>query len=303
MGELTDIGYIKELLAKHGFRFSKAMGQNFLVNPGVCPRMAEACGAGKTTGVLEIGPGLGVLTRELCRVAEKVVAIELDRRLFPLLEETLAGMSNVELVEGDVLELDLARLMKERFGSREICVCANLPYYITSPVIMRLLESGLPLRFVTVMVQKEAARRICAPPGVRECGAVSASVWYHSKPEILFQVARGSFLPPPNVDSAVIRLELRKEPPVEVADEAFFFSVVRAAFSQRRKTAANSIAAAGKISKGQVEQVLESMGTAKNVRAEQLTLEQLAALANGLAKNLSLKSGGKPNDGNRTKAL
>ncbi len=279
---LSDPQYLKELLARHGFHFSKALGQNFLINPGVCPRMAAECGADKHTGVIEIGPGVGVLTWELSQVAGKVAAIEMDRRLFPVLEETLAGRSNVELVEGDVLQLDLHRLIQEKFGGMKVCVCANLPYYITSPVIMRLLESGLPIQSVTVMVQKEAAKRICAQPGTRECGAVSASVWYHSEPKILFQVSRGSFLPPPNVDSAVIRLDLRKEPPVRVMDRELFFKTVRAAFSQRRKTAANSVAAGGRFSKEQVEKALEAAGAAKNVRAEQLSLEQLAALANGL---------------------
>lgn len=282
MSRLSDISYIKEVLSRHGFQFSKAMGQNFLVNPGVCPRMAAECGAEDCAGVVEIGPGMGVLTWELSQVAKKVVAVELDRRLFPVLEETLSDCSNVELVEGDVLKLDLARLIEEKFGGGEICVCANLPYYITSPVLMRLLESGLPLQKITVMVQKEAAKRICAQPGSRECGAVSASVWYHSQPEILFPVSRGSFLPPPNVDSAVIRLTLRRTPPVEVESKEQFFKVVRSAFSQRRKTAANSIAAARQYTKGQAEQALLAAGAPKNARAEQLTLEQLAALANAL---------------------
>lgn len=277
---LSDPSYIREVLTRHGFRFSKAMGQNFLINPGICPRMAAECGADSCAGVLEIGPGLGVLTWELSQVAKKVVAIELDRRLFPVLGETLAECSNVEIVEGDVLKLDLAALIEDKFGGEKICVCANLPYYITSPVIMGLLESGLPLRSITVMVQKEAAKRICARPGSRECGAVSASVWYHSEPEILFPVSRGSFLPPPNVDSAVIRLNLRTEPPVQVEDKEQFFKIVRAAFSQRRKTAANSIAAGSQFSKEQAERALLSIGAEKNARAEQLNLEQLAALAN-----------------------
>lgn len=282
MSRLSDLSYIKEVLARHGFHFSKAMGQNFLINPGVCPRMAAECGADENTGVIEIGPGMGVLTWELSQVAKKVVAVELDRRLFPVLEETLAGCPNVELVEGDILELDLQQLIREKFGEEKVCVCANLPYYITSPVLMRLLESDFPLQSITVMVQKEAAKRICARPGTRECGAVSASVWYHSQPEILFSVSRGSFLPPPNVDSAVIRLALREKPPVEVGNKEQFFKIVRAAFSQRRKTAANSIAAAGRFTKSQAEQALEAAGAAKNARAEQLTLEQLAALANAL---------------------
>lgn len=284
MSRLSDPNYIREVLARHGFRFSKALGQNFLVNPGVCPRMAAECGADHSTGVVEIGPGMGVLTWELSQVAKKVVAVELDRRLFPVLEETLSDCGNVELVEGDVLKLDLHALIEEKFDGEEVCVCANLPYYITSPVIMTLLESGLPLKSVTVMVQKEAAKRICAPPGSRECGAVSASVWYHAEPRLLFQVNRGSFLPPPNVDSAVIRLDLRKAPPVQVGDEAAFFGMVRSAFAQRRKTAANSISSAGKYPKEQVENALEQMGVARNVRAEQLTLEQLAELANQLEK-------------------
>ena len=276
------MSYIREVLTRHGFQFSKSMGQNFLINPGVCPRMAAECGAESCAGVLEIGPGMGVLTWELSQVAKKVVAVELDRRLFPVLEETLSDCHNVELVEGDVLKLDLMELIREKFGNEKICVCANLPYYITSPVIMRLLESDLPLQSITVMVQKEAAKRICAQPGTRECGAVSASVWYHSQPEILFPVSRGSFLPPPNVDSAVIRLTLREEPPVQVGDKEQFFKIVRAAFSQRRKTAANSIAASSPFSKEQVEQALLEIGVQKNVRAEQLLLEQLAELANSL---------------------
>lgn len=282
MSRLTDQAYMKEVLSRHGFQFSKALGQNFITNPGICPRMAAECGADSTTGVIEVGPGMGVLTYELSQVAEKVVAIELDRRLFPVLGETLADCDNVEIIEGDILKLDLAELIDEKFGGEEVCVCANLPYYITSPVIMRLLESHLPIKSLTVMVQKEAAKRICAQPGTRECGAVSASVWYHSQPEILFNVGRGSFMPPPNVDSAVIRLDMRKEPPVSVLDEAQFFQTARSAFAQRRKTAANSIAAAGRYTKPQVENALEQNNIAKNIRAEQLTLEQLAALANTL---------------------
>ena len=168
-------------------------------------------------------------------MAKKVVAIELDQRLFPVLGETLADCPNVELVQGDVLKLDLHALIQEKFDGQEVCVCANLPYYITSPVIMGLLEGGLPLKSITVMVQKEAAERICAQPGQRACGAVSVSVHYHSQPQVLFGVSRGSFLPPPNVDSAVIRLDLHREPPVQVADEGWFFRVSRAAFAQRRK--------------------------------------------------------------------
>ena len=282
MGDLWRPATIKEVLGRHGFRFSKALGQNFLIDPRVCPRMAAESGAAECAGAIEVGPGLGVLTYELAQVAKKVVAIELDQRLFPVLGETLADCPNVELVQGDVLKLDLHALIQEKFGGQEVCVCANLPYYITSPVIMGLLEGGLPLRSITVMVQKEAAERICAQPGQRACGAVSVSVHYHSQPQVLFGVSRGSFLPPPNVDSAVIRLDLRREPPVQVADEGWFFRVSRAAFAQRRKTAANSISASLGLPKAQVEAALGAAGIPGAVRAEQLSLEQFAALANAL---------------------
>lgn len=288
---LSDPGHIKEVLSRHGFHFSKALGQNFLINPGVCPRMAAECGAQGCKGVIEVGPGIGVLTWELSQVAEKVCAIELDSRLFPVLEETLAGRDNVKIIPGDVMKLDLHQLIQQEFGSGPVCVCANLPYYITSPVILRLLEEGLPLTSITVMVQKEAAQRLCAAPGERECGAVSVAVHYRSQPKLLFQVGRGSFLPPPKVDSAVLRLDLRQEPPVSVADEDWFFRVSRAAFAQRRKTAANSLSATLGLPKPQVEQALAAAGAAENVRAERLTLEQLAALANALLGEGACKKG------------
>ncbi len=290
---LSDPGHIKEVLSRHGFHFSKALGQNFLINPGVCPRMAAECGAQGCKGVIEVGPGIGVLTWELSQVAQKVCAIELDSRLFPVLEETLAGRDNVKLVPGDVMKLDLNQLIQQEFGGGPVCVCANLPYYITSPVILRLLEEGLPLTSITVMVQKEAAQRLCAAPGERECGAVSVAVPYRSQPKLLFQVGRGSFLPPPKVDSAVLRLDLRQEPPVSVADEDWFFRVSRAAFAQRRKTAANSLSATLGLPTPQVEQALAAAGAAENVRAERLTLEQLAALANALLGEGSCKKGTK----------
>ena len=290
---LSDPGHIKEVLSRHGFHFSKALGQNFLINPGVCPRMAAECGAQGCKGVIEVGPGIGVLTWELSQVAQKVCAVELDSRLFPVLEETLTGRDNVKIIPGDVMKLDLHQLIQQEFGGGPVCVCANLPYYITSPVILRLLEEGLPLTSITVMVQKEAAQRLCAAPGERECGAVSVAVHYRSQPKLLFQVGRGSFLPPPKVDSAVLRLDLRQEPPVSVADEDWFFRVSRAAFAQRRKTAANSLSATLGLPKPQVEQALAAAGAPENVRAERLTLEQLAALANTLLGEGSCKKGTK----------
>lgn len=279
MGKLANPKEIKEILGRFGFHFSKALGQNFLIDGSVCPKMAAGCGADDVAGVIEVGPGIGVLTWELAQVAKKVVAVELDERLLPVLAETLGDCENVKIVQGDILKLDLRALIDREFAGKQICVCANLPYYITSPILMHLLESRLPLNSITVMVQKEAAQRICAMPGTRACGAVSISVHYHCRPEMLFPVGRNAFMPPPNVDSAVIRLELCKAPPVSVADEAWFFKISRAAFGQRRKTAANSISSVLHLPKKDVEAAIVEAGLSPTVRAEQMQLEQFAALA------------------------
>lgn len=283
---LSDPRVLRELLQRHGLRLSKGLGQNFLINPSVCPRMAAACGAEGCAGVLEVGPGVGVLTRELSSTAKKVVSVELDHRLLPVLEETLSDCTNVEIVQGDILKLDLHRLIEEKLSGGPVCVCANLPYYITSPVIMALLEGGLPLTAVTVMVQKEAAARLCAPPGVRECGSVSVSVHYRSRPQVLFQVGRGSFMPPPNVDSSVIRFDMLPEPPVRVRNEDILFKVARGAFVQRRKTAANSLSGALRLPKGLIEGRLTEAGIPINARAEQLTLAQFGTLSDALCDDI-----------------
>lgn len=279
---LSDINTVRGVLSRHGFRFSKSLGQNFLVNPEVCPRMARECGAGPGVGVLEVGPGIGVLTAELAKRAEKVVSVELDERLLPVLAETLAEYSNVTVIHGDIMKLDLHRLIREEFPGMQVAVCANLPYYITSPVIMRLLEERLPVRSVTVMVQKEAADRLCAEPGSRACGAVSAAVRYFARPKVLFGVGRSSFVPPPNVDSAVIQLEVRTEPEIRVKEEKNFFALVKAAFGQRRKTVCNAVSAGLSMKKEQVASALERAEIAPNARAEQLTMRQFAQLCGEL---------------------
>ena len=277
---LYDYNTINKILTSHGFTFSKALGQNFLVDPDVCPEMAKRLGADKDTGVIEIGPGIGVLTKELCRVAGKVVAIELDKRLFPVLGETLGEFDNLEIVEGDVMELDLAALISEKFsGMKSVKVCANLPYYITSPVIMKLLESKLPIEEIVVMVQKEAAERFCAEIGSRESGAVTVAVNYYAKAEMLFEVTKDCFYPSPKIDSAVMRLTLRENPPVAVKDEKRFFSVVKAAFAQRRKTALNSLSSALGLPKDKVLSALAEIEADEKVRAESFSLEQLARLS------------------------
>lgn len=281
---LTDIAYVRDLCARHGFTLSKGFGQNFIVNPGVCPKIVEAAGIGPEWGVLEVGPGIGVLTRELARRAARVVAVEVDNRLPPLLAETLAGYDNVEIVMQDILKVDIAALIREKFAGMPVAVCANLPYYITSPILMRLLEEKLPIRQITVMVQKEAAERICAAPGTRQAGAISYAVAYYAKPQVLFSVQPGSFYPPPKVTSAVIRLEVHPEPPVPVPNEAAYFRLVRAAFGQRRKTAANAISAGLGLPKAQVTAAMEQAGLPATARPEQLTLEQFAALSRALAQ-------------------
>lgn len=282
MLELTDIGTIKTLLARHGFHFSKALGQNFIVNPSVCPRMADESGIDSESGVIEIGAGIGVLTAELAKRAKKVVCIELDSKLLPILDETLADFDNIEIINADVLKTDLAALIEEKFGGMPVYVCANLPYYITSPVIMTLLESRLPLKAVTVMVQREAAQRLCAPVGSRLSGAVTVAVDYYAEARKLFDVSAGSFMPAPKVDSSVIRLDIREKPGIEVSDEKLFFSMVHAAFSQRRKTASNSISSGTGIPKAVVAEAIERCGFPPSVRAESMTAEQLAALCEAL---------------------
>ena len=287
MPTLTNMRDMQELLARHGFRFSKALGQNFLINPSVCPRMASLCGADAHTGVLEVGPGIGVLTEQLAAVARKVVSVELDDRLLPVLAETLAGHDNVEIVHGDILKLDLPALIEEKFsyvdenGERRrmpVVVCANLPYYITSPVLMALMEQHLPIDAITVLVQKEAAERLCAAPGTRECGAITLAVHYYAEPEILFGVSRGSFMPAPNVDSTVIRLKMRGDERLPADVEKKLFRVIRAAFEQRRKTLNNSLKTGG-FSKEQIAAALETADIPPTARAEQLSMAQFVGLA------------------------
>lgn len=281
--DLSDERTVRAVLSRHGFSFSKALGQNFLIDPTVCPEMARAATREGADCVLEIGPGIGVLTASLCEQAKQVVAVELDRRLFPVLRETLADYDNVELVEGDAMQLDLHALLRERFGEgARIAVCANLPYYITSPLLMRLLECRLPIEKLVVMVQKEAAERLCAEVGSREAGAVTVAVRYYAEAHTRFTVGREAFLPAPKVDSAVIELCVRKAPAVELRDEAYFFKMVRAAFAQRRKTAVNGIAAGLNLPKAAVAEAIADTGLPADVRAEKIPMEKLAQLANRL---------------------
>lgn len=285
MDNLSNIGVIKDILSKFGFTFSKKLGQNFLVNPTVCPRIAEMGGAGKGVGVIEIGPGMGVLTNELAKRAEKVAAIEIDERLPEILAYTLSEHKNVKVINADVMDLDLKKLIEDEFAGLRVVVCANLPYYITSPIIMKLLKDRLPIESITAMVQKEAGVRLCAPLGTREAGAVTAAVQYYSDAEILFDVSRGSFMPSPNVDSCVVRFNIKKETPA-VSDEEFFFSVVRGMFTQRRKTLLNCVSGSMGIDKSKVLSAIKKTGLSPNARPEQLTLDEMTAFSENLKSAL-----------------
>lgn len=281
--ELTNIGTIKRLFEDNGFSFSKSLGQNFLINPAVCPEIAERGGCRKGVCALEIGTGVGVLTRELAARCDKVLAIEIDERLRPILAETLADFGNVDVVFEDVMETDLAALLAEKFGDSPTVVCANLPYYITSPVIMKILESRLPIEALTVMVQREAAERICAKTGTRDCGAITYAVNYFSEPKTLFRVSRGSFMPSPNVDSAVIRLDVKPNLPLPPEKETLLFRLVRAGFSQRRKQLQNPLSAELKLPKSEVAALLEKIGKKATARAEELTLKDFIVLTESVS--------------------
>ena len=275
---LTDITTVRRLLSAAGFTFSKALGQNFITDPAVCPKMAALSGVGPADGVLEIGPGVGVLTVELAKTAKTVVTVELDKRLLPLHD-----IGNNAYVEADVMKTDLRALAEKYFTSgQKLHVCANLPYYITSPVLMRLLGCGVPFESLTLMVQKEAADRITAKLGQRDAGALTAAVEYYANAETLFYVNAGSFTPPPKVNSAVIRLTRRTEPPVQTKDEEWFFRTVKAAFAHRRKTAANGLSGELGLGRQAVADALSSLGLPPDARAETLDMRQMAALADRL---------------------
>ena len=281
--ELCNVREMKALLEENGFHFSKAKGQNFLTAAWVPQRIAEEAGVDETVGVLEVGPGIGPLTEQLCLRAGRVLAVELDQRLKPILKKTVGRFDNLELRFADVMDLDLAETVREAFPGLRPMACANLPYYITSPILTKLLESRA-FGAVTVMIQKEVAQRICAAPGTGDSGAFTVFCHWYAEPRMLFDVPPSCFLPQPKVSSTVITLKARKEPPCPVSDEALFFRVVRAAFAQRRKTLANALTAGfPELSKEALTEVLTSCGLSPTVRGEALTIEQFAAIANELA--------------------
>ncbi len=275
-----------EILQKYGFRFQKKYGQNFLIDTRVLERIVEAAGITKDDMVLEIGPGIGTMTQYLAESAREVVAVEIDNNLIPILGETLAAYDNVTVLNEDILKVDIAKLVEERNGGKPIKVVANLPYYITTPIVMGLLESKVPLESITIMVQKEVAERMQEGPGSKDYGALSLAVQYYSKPEIVANVPANCFMPRPNVGSAVIRLTRYAEPEVKVADEEYMFRLIRASFNQRRKTLANGLSndPGLHLKRETVTEVLVEMGLSETVRGEALTLEQFAQLSDLLGQ-------------------
>ena len=284
MIEVTNIHVMKPLLAEHGFHFSKAKGQNFLIAGWVPQQIAEDAGVDSTAGVLEIGPGIGPLTQQLCLRAGKVVAVELDERLKPILAMTVGEFDNLEIIWSDVLKQDVAALVQEKFAGLRPMACANLPYYITSPILSALLEAEC-FDSVTVMVQKEVAQRIAAKPGSADYSAFTVFCQYYAEPELLFDVPAGCFLPQPKVTSAVIQLKCRKELPWDIADREVFFRTVRASFAMRRKKLSNGLAAGfPELGKNGAAEVIEAAGFDANVRGETLGIPEFARLANEIVK-------------------
>ena len=272
---------IEALLARHGFRFSKSMGQNFLIEDWVPRDTAEACGADESIGVLEVGPGIGPLTRELAKRAGKVVSVELDHRLYPVLAETMAGFDNFTLVEGDIMKQDLSALVAEHFDGLRPVLCANLPYNITTPLLTNCVKAGC-FTSITVLIQKEVAQRICARPGSAEYGAFSLLMQYYTVPELLFTVPNTCFLPMPKVTSAVIRCITREKPPVSVRSEAMLWRTVKAGFALRRKTLVNSLQTGFSLSKPELARILNDCGLAADIRGERLALQEYARLSDAL---------------------
>lgn len=283
MANLGNYTNTAEILRKYQFRMQKKYGQNFLIDANILTKIVEAAQITKEDTVLEIGPGIGTMTQYLAEAADRVIAVEIDRDLIPILEETLAPYDNVSLLCADILKVDLTKLVNEN-GGGPLKVVANLPYYITTPIIMALFESHIPLTSITVMVQSEVADRMQTGPGSKDYGALSLAVQYYAKPEIVARVPASCFTPRPNVDSTVVRLVKHEKPPVKAEDEDWLFGIIRASFNQRRKTLANGLANAGGlgVSREQVESVLEGMGLSKTVRGETFTLERFAELSNRL---------------------
>ena len=286
MAYLGTPGATKEVINKYSFAFQKKFGQNFLIDSNVLENIVEAAGITKDDFVLEIGPGIGTMTQYLCESARQVLAVEIDKMLIPILEDTLSEYDNVEVINQDVLKVDIKSLVEEKNNGRPIKVVANLPYYITTPIIMGLFESKVPIESITIMVQKEVADRMQTGPGSKDYGALSLAVQYYAEAKVMLNVSATCFMPRPNVDSAVIKLTRHQESPVEVKDESLMFRIIRASFNQRRKTLVNGLKNSSELdfSKEEITEAIKSMGKEENIRGEKLTLEEFAKLSNALGK-------------------
>jgi 16S rRNA (adenine1518-N6/adenine1519-N6)-dimethyltransferase len=288
MKRLVHPSVTREVVEQHGFYFKKQLGQNFLIDANILDKIVEAAELNQDSGALEIGPGIGTLTQVLAERAGTVVAVEKDDRLLPILSDTLGDYQNVHLHHADILETDLHQLFSEHFSDKKVSVVANLPYYVTTPIVMKLLEERLPLNSIVVMVQREVAERMAAPPGGKDYGALTVAVQYYTEPQIVCRVPKTAFIPQPNVESIVIKLKVREQPAVAVSDETFFFKVVRASFAQRRKTLLNNLAgnlpAIG--GKDKITEVLERVGIDPTRRGETLSLAEFAVLADEFTRLL-----------------
>ena len=285
---LCDIKNIKQLMAMFSLNFRKEFGQNFLTNISVVEDIADNCCDDADSTILEIGPGVGSLTRELALRYKRVIAIEIDNGLIPVLKYTLGEFGNVTVINQDVMKVDLAELLAPYFESGKVSVCANLPYYITTPILMKLLESGLPFDYITIMIQSEVADRLCTAPGSKDCGAITAVLNYYGAPERLFRVGAHNFVPSPKVESSVVRIALHKQKPVVPANEALFFRTVKAAFEQRRKTLPNALASGfGELSKDALTEAVISCGHSPDIRGEKLSVEQFSALSDAIGELLT----------------
>lgn len=279
MYNLSDINVVKHILRKHEFNFSKGLGQNFIIDKNLCPKIVSDGLVTADMGIVEIGPGIGVLTKEIAKVAKKVVAVEIDSRLIPILNDTLSEFSNVEVINEDFMKIDVNKLINSNFEGMEVGVCSNLPYYITSPIIMKILESNSNIKFMIAMVQKEAAERICAEVGTRECGAISVAVRYYANPKILFDVSKESFVPSPKVDSSVIRLDVDKKNLLTDDEEKTFFKIVKYAFLKRRKTLLNALSGHFEMSKTEIEEIFKILKISLKIRAEELKFDDFINLS------------------------
>lgn len=285
MKKLTSPAVLKQILADSGFRFSKSLGQNFLISDSVLEDMIYSAGIDDTSNVLEIGPGFGTLTQQLCLHAKKVVSVEIDETVIPILKDNTAEFDNLTIINGDIMKTDIKKLISEQFGNEEVKVVANLPYYITTPIIMALLEQELPISMLVIMIQKEVADRIAAKPCTKDYGALTVAVNFYCEPSVICNVPASCFIPPPKVSSSVIMLTMREKPAVEVKDKKKYFSVVKAAFGQRRKTLLNALANSGVAgSKEDVAELLQSVGIEPGRRGETLSLEEFALIANACEK-------------------